>query len=168
MLRRRFRRTEYSTASDIAKLCGPGGSGITCEGPDGGISWRSTTAQLTKQDIDRFRAAYCDPGTCQRPGAASPPAGFVETVIKGRPANPGTASRTRCSPEPPAPIIGPTLDPLPPTLAQIIAPEPEQGDPGCPPFHVWTVGLTGFRCTPIAWNLPRATDAQLASIGIYR
>jgi hypothetical protein len=38
--------------------------------------------------------------------------------------------------------------------------------PGCPPGEHWTLGLTGCRCVPAVWGLPRATQAQvIACIG---
>jgi hypothetical protein len=114
LLRNRFGITEYRTASDISKLCAPGGSSITCEGPDGGIGWSSTTATLSASDVERFKAAYCDPFKCHQPGTATPPPGFTERVIKGRPRNAATAGKVGCEKPPNVEVNGPELLPLGP------------------------------------------------------
>lgn len=132
LLRRRMRPVEYSTALDINKLCGPGGSGITCEGPDGGVSWSSERGSLTKEDQARFREAYCGPNQCVTPGRVAPPAGFTERAIIAKPRNPGTAGKTGCRV---APIV-PVLSSIP------IAPVA----PATPPAVDWTCAASDLGC----------------------
>lgn len=148
-LRAKQNPTLYMTAEDIAQLCRPAGSGITCEGPNGGMSWTSTTAQLTPADVNRFRDAYCQPNTCARPGTATPPPGFTERAITTKPRNPAVAGRARCESAPITPIL--TTKPIPSTPP----PPPPPVDYACTGYEQSCVGvncLVGTESRTMRWR----------------